>query len=215
MPEPVYFNSPLYLTPPSTEAIREHIRAGRLGMIATPRQGNLIEDSYLWCADNGVFGNTYPGDLEFLRYLTTLRAHAERCLFVVAPDVVADHFATWDRSRRMLGNIRELGFPAALAAQNGMELDNWYLWDEFDALFIGGDTSWKLGKHAARLAQVARDMGKHVHVGRVNSEQRYVYAAEECRAHSVDGTYLTYGPDRNLPNVLSWARKVGTHDALF
>jgi hypothetical protein len=213
--EPVCLNAPLYMTPPSTEAIREHISAGRLGMIATPAQGNLVEGDFLFCVDNGVFGNKYPGDHEFLRYLTTVREYAERCLFVVAPDVVADHLGTWERSCEMLGKIRKLGFPAAFVAQNGMELENWYLWDEFDALFIGGDTRWKLGKEAAHLAHVAKDMGKLVHVGRVNSEQRYVYAAEECLADSVDGTYLTFAPDRNLASVLAWSRKVGTHAALF
>jgi hypothetical protein len=39
----------------------------------------------------------------------------------------------------------------------------------------------------------------------VNSEKRYRYA-EAIGCHSVDGTYLTYGPDKNFPNLEAWAR---------
>lgn len=42
-------------------------------------------------------------------------------------------------------------------------------------------------------------------MGRVNSERRYRYAlAIGC--DSADGTYLTFGPDQNLPDVLAWSR---------
>ncbi|WP_280492468.1 hypothetical protein [Nocardia asiatica] len=198
------FEPPLYLTPPSTAAIRAHIQTGDLGMIATPAQGNRIEPSYqAWCADNGVFGGTYPGDDAYLAWLRRRRPHADRCLFAVAPDVVGDHWATFARSRDMLRRIRDLGFPVAFAAQNFMEFDSWDPWQEIDCLFIGGDTAWKLGPAAAQLAAVASSLGIWVHMGRVNTRRRYDYA-RAISVDSVDGTTLTRAPDKNLPKVLSW-----------
>ncbi|MFD4406671.1 hypothetical protein ACFWPH_28310 [Nocardia sp. NPDC058499] len=204
--------APLYLTPPSTPAIRAAIRAGALGMIASPPQGNRIESDYTWCADNAVFNGKYPGDEQYLAWLRKHRHHADRCLFAVAPDVVGDHFATMSRSRDMLRRIRDLGYPVAFAAQNGMELCTWDPWDEIDALFLAGDTDWKLSRHAAELAAVAASLGLWVHMGRVNSARRYD-TARAFGCHSVDGTYLTKAPGKNLSTVLSWTRSAGTADS--
>lgn len=175
-------------------------------MIATPAQGNRIDPSYpYFCVDNGVYTGRYPGDREYLGWLRTLRPHADRCLFVVAPDVVGDHFATLARSRDMLGRIRDLGFPVAFVAQDFMEYDTWEPWSDIDCLFLGGSTEWKLGPAAANIAAVASSVGLWVHMGRVNSSRRYLYA-QSIGCHSVDGTHLTKAPDENLPRILSWAR---------
>jgi hypothetical protein len=106
------------------------------------------------------------------------------------------------RSLPWLPKIRALGYPAAFVAQDGLEALT-VPWDEFDVLFIGGSTEWKLGRHARALVAEAKWRGKHVHMGRVNSRSRYRYA-EHIGCDSVDGTYLTFGPDVLLPNVLSW-----------
>ena len=42
-------------------------------------------------------------------------------------------------------------------------------------------------------------------MGRVNSERRYRYAAD-IGCDSADGTYLTFGPDQNLPRLMAWIR---------
>ncbi|MGN2638528.1 hypothetical protein ACWEKT_20195 [Nocardia takedensis] len=208
-------DAPLYCTPPSTAETRAFIRAGALGMIVTPAQGNRVEESYpAFCVDNGIYTGTYPGDRQYLAWLKTLQPHAERCLFVVAPDVVGDHLGTLSRSRDMLSRIRDLGFPAAFAAQNFMELDAWHPWDEIDCLFLAGDTEWKLGPHAAKLAAVASGLGLWVHMGRVNSARRYNYA-RAIGCHSVDGTHLVYAPDHNLGEILSWARESSSRPELM
>ena len=80
-------------------------------------------------------------------------------------------------------------------------------------MFIGGDNAWKLGEHAADLAVVASSVGKWVHLGRVNSEKRYRYA-EAIGCYSVDGTYLTFGPDKNLRHLQAW-RRTSDQLALF
>jgi hypothetical protein len=176
----------------------------RLGFIDTPAQGNRRPAGVVWCADNGCFGKGYPGDEQWLAWLAKNAHAAKDCLFATAPDVVGDASATLARSTPFLPAIRELGYPAALVAQDGLE-DLEVPWDEFDVLFIGGSTEWKLGPAARDLIQQAKTRGKWVHMGRVNSERRYRYA-HEIGCDSVDGTYLTFGPDINLPKLLAWSR---------
>jgi hypothetical protein len=180
------------------------MRDGTIGYIDTPAQGNRRPESVVWCADNGCFGKGYPGDSEWLAWLTKNSADAASCLFATAPDVVGDAAATMARSLPFLPMIRALGYPAAFVAQDGLE-DLTIPWDDFDVLFIGGSTEWKLGSAARSLVALAKLKGKHVHMGRVNSERRYLYALN-IGCDSVDGTYLTFGPDVNLPNVLAWTR---------
>lgn len=176
--------------------------AGEIGCIITPKQGQAVPPGAVYCADNGCFGKGYPGDDVWFSWLQTL--DAEGCVFAVAPDVVGDAAATLERSLPWLPQIRSLGLPAAYVAQDGAETVG-VPWGEFDVLFIGGSTEWKLGPHAARLAAEAKARGLGVHMGRVNSERRIRYA-DQIGCDSVDGTFMTYGPNVNLPIVLGWLR---------
>lgn len=71
-------------------------------------------------------------------------------------------------------------------------------------------TEWKLSRQAIDLSREAKLNGKRVHVGRVNSGRRYQIASAPfplgLEADTADGTYLTFGPDINLPKLLSWGR---------
>lgn len=195
----------LYLATASSPRVCEAMRAGELGMISTPAGGRRPVNGVPWAADNGCFGKGYPGSAGWLAWLARLAEHADRCLWATAPDVVGDAAATLDRSRPHLPAIRALGYPAALVAQDGLE----HLtvpWAEFEVLFIGGTTEWKLGPAAARLIAEALDHGRRVHLGRVNSRRRWSYA-EHLGCHTVDGTFLAFGPDTNLPRLLSWTRQ--------
>jgi hypothetical protein len=188
---------------------------GLIDMIATPKQGNKLPAGVTWCADNGIFGKGYPGDEAWFAWLQSYTPEERaRCLFAVAPDVVGDAVATDERSRPWLAKIRDLGYPVAYVAQDGLEDlempgDGADWWDDFDVLFIGGSTEWKLGRHARALVAEAKRRGKWVHMGRVNSQRRMQYA-DAIGCDSADGTYIAFGPDLNLPNVLSWLR--GTND---
>jgi len=195
------------------------MRAGELGMIVTPRQGNRLPVGVKWCADNGCgptrtgpVGSAYPGDDAFLAFLDKLSDRAADCRFAVAPDVLGDAGATLARSLPMLPKIRAMGYKAALVAQDGLEnIMDEIPWDAFDALFIGGSTEWKMGPGAARLVREAKAHGKWVHFGRVNSRKRLMYASE-LGCDSADGTYLVYGPTVNLPKLLGWLDEIGaTH----
>jgi hypothetical protein len=176
--------------------------ARRLGCINTPAQASRIPPAAVWAADNGCFGAGYPGDVKYLAWLARHQPDAGRCVFAVAPDVPFDMASTLARSRPFLPVIRGLGYPVALAAQSGLE-NMTVPWDDIDALFIGGDTAWKLSPAAAWLCREARRRGKHVHMGRVNSLRR-VRMAWGMGCDSADGTYLAFGPDVNLPRLLGW-----------
>lgn len=186
--------------------------AGEIGLIDTPRQRNRRPAGVIWCADNGCYGTGYPGDAAWMAWLTQNAHDAERCWFAVAPDVVADAEATRARSTPWLPQIRALGYPAAYVAQDGQERLP-VPWELLDVLFIGGTTEWKLGAAARDLAAEALGRGKRVHMGRVNSERRYRYAAA-IGCHSADGTFLTPAPDKNLPHVRAWIRTLD-QGALF
>jgi hypothetical protein len=187
---------------PSTERVRDAMRAGLIDCIETPKQGNKPVRGATFCMDNGAFGKGYPGDEAWFAWLQANSYRASDCAFVVAPDVVGDARATYRRSMPWLPKIRALGYRAAYVAQDGQE----YLpvpWRDFDVLFIGGTTDWKLGHHARELVAEAKTHGKCVHMGRVNSFRRLRYA-QAIGCDSADGTYIAFGPNQNLPNVLTW-----------
>jgi hypothetical protein len=192
----------LYFATASGPKVCDAMRAGLLGQIATPAAGNAILPGVSWCADNAVFADRYPGDSEYLAWLAT-RPHRVNCRFAVAPDVVGDAEATYVRSLPMLRRIQGL-VPVAYVGQNGATPDS-LPWDQFDALFVGGDTAWKLGAEARALVSEARSRGKWAHMGRVNSAKRLRYA-QFIGCDSADGTYLAHGPDANLPKLLQWLR---------
>jgi hypothetical protein len=201
-----------YCATPSGPKVRDAMRAGLIDAIHTPAQGNRRHQDVTWVADNGCYGAGYPGHAKWYGWLSGLVEHAARCRFAVAPDVVADAAATLERSMPWLPRIRELGYPAAFVAQDGLEhLD--VPWDAFDVLFVGGSTDWKLGPPARHLVAEAKARGQWVHMGRVNSHRRLRYAAH-IGCDSVDGTYVAFGPDRNLRRLLLWLREVDEQAAM-
>ena len=195
----------LYFANASSPLVRGEMRRNpRLGQIVTPAEGRAPIGT-AWIADNSVFGGKYPGNRQYISWLMR-KPHGQYCLFAVAPDVVGDHEATLHRSLPMLASLRAVAGSVAFVAQNGAT-PSWIPWPEFDALFIGGTTEWKLGAEARQVAAAARRQGKWVHMGRVNSAKRFAYASS-IGCHSADGTFLARGPDTNLPRMLTWFDRV-------
>jgi hypothetical protein len=204
----------LYFANPCGAAVVEAMKSGALGFIDTPAQGNRRPDDVSWVADNGAFSDKFDED-KWWKFLTDNAHRASSCLFAVAPDVVGDAEATIERSGPWLQRIRDLGYPVAFVAQDGLTCWRGELttdgfktgisWDSFDCLFVGGSTDWKLGAHARQIVHEAKRRGKWVHMGRVNSERRWRYA-DAIGVDSCDGTFLTFGPDVNLPKLLAWTR---------
>lgn len=235
---------PLFLSGVECAGTRALEEAGAdVGLMLQPGSGLRAQAARyrLWAADNGSFslGDRFDPEAWF-RWVRTLPRPDVRwgcqglgfesrlmasdveppewrgCLFVVAPDVLADASATWTASERWFTRVREAGFPVALVAQDGAEAHA-TMWDEcdsYDALFIGGSTTWKLSEDARSCVHEADLLGKWVHMGRVNSRRRLRLAAA-WNVDSVDGTYLAYGPAVNSRRLAHWLAEVGQQPTLF
>lgn len=209
-----------YLGTPSGPEVRAAMSAGLIGCMTTPAQGNVIPDGALYACDNGKFGcdgkgRNWPGTQRWWDWLerTVERYGPDRCLWALAPDVPFNAQATLTESLPWLARIRELGVPAAFAAQNGSE-HGLIPWDDFDVLFLAGDTEWKTGPVAERLSREAKARGKGVHMGRVNSLAR-LRTAEWFGCDSADGTYLAFGPEKNLARLTGWLDELHHTPSLF
>jgi hypothetical protein len=112
-----------------------------------------------------------------------------------------------------LPRIRTLGYPAAFVAQDGATVDT-VPWADFDVLFIGGTTEFKLGSIARDLAGHAKHLGIWVHMGRVNSFKRLRYA-QYIGCQSVDGTMLCFHPTDRLSELMGWMSELKNSPALF
>jgi len=175
----------------------------------TPDTGYVgqIPSYPFWAADNGCFNHPERSVGSFLTWLRSVPVG----LFAPAPDVVGDAQLTLDRSLPVLPQIRDLGWPAAFVAQDGIEQTN-VPWDEFDVLFLGGSTEFKLGRVAHEMTRQAQLKGKKVHMGRVNSYKR-LKLANDWGCDTVDGTYLAFGPEVNLPKLLRWFSRLKQESA--
>jgi hypothetical protein len=203
-----------------------------VGLLLQPGSGLRARASRyrLWAADNGCFrqGDAFDAHAWF-RWVLTLPPPGARwgnhgmdfesrttvpgrgdpewrgCLFVVAPDVVADAARTWERSAPWFALVREAGYPVALVAQDGAEAfaPMWDECDSWDALFVGGSTGWKLSEDARSCVREAQLLAKWVHMGRVNSRRRLRLAAA-WDLDSVDGTCLAYAPQANSARLGDW-----------
>lgn len=190
-----------------------------LGYMLTYPKGNRGDRTGRPCGfDNGCYS---PRNRELWdapdvvdRYLRWLdrRVRGAHVLFATAPDVVGDWVGTITRSYAILPRIRALGFPAAFIAQDGMP-HGWIAWDEFDVLFVGGTTDWKLSEDAYALPRLAHEHGKRIHLGRVNSADRF-RAARAAGYDSADGTMLAYGRTVNWRRVQGWLEDAERQPAL-
>lgn len=156
---------------------------GPVGQLLTPLTRYRLRDpSKPWAIDNGGFSGLDIAGLMAL--LAREESRKDACLFVTAPDIVASARRTLEVFERWKGRLA--GWRIALACQDGQE-DLPLPWDDIDAVFIGGSTSWKCGPHAANIVRAAKALEKWVHVGRVNDPARFEHFAQ-LGADSCDGT---------------------------
>lgn len=201
----------IYLTPtPKPESFQELVKSPYFGIMATfgcGRSKTQFDAGVTFGVDNACFSQAKKFSLEkYLKYLEKLKPYADNCLFAPAPDVVGDAKATWEKSKDVLPVIREIGLPAALVAQDGLETLS-IRWEAFDALFIGGTTEWKLSEYVFTLISEAKERNKHVHIGRVNSRMRLRLFAQ-AGADSADGTHLVFKPDERLDQLQRWMQEI-------
>lgn len=135
---------------------------------------------------------------DFWQFLDDMERYKSTCKFVVCPDVYRNCIATMHWYRQFSWKIKSKGWNIAFVAQDGQE--RYPLPDVYDALFIGGSTEWKLSDTVKHLIRKAKNDGKWVHVGRVNTQKRIRHFQREC-VNSVDGTAPIFGPDINIPLI--------------
>jgi hypothetical protein len=161
-----------------------------MGFIVSPlsRLSPVRRFNLPFAIDNGAYG----GKFNVPKYFALLREalpYQDRCLFVVAPDVVANAYATDLLWKGCLSELKATGYKLAYVAQDGIIEPPW---DEMDALFIGGSTQFKLSDQALQLLAAAGERGKWRHVGRVNSHKRLRHFWSHM--DSFDGTDWCRGP---------------------
>ena len=178
----------IYLTPQASRELPVHY-----GQILTPAGGTITPAMRLFAVDNGVFTGKF-NPVQFVRWLGALRPHQARCLFVAAPDVVADYPATLAQYSEWYPILRAEGWPVAYVAQDGSEEGEL---PECQAIFIGGSTEWKMSGAALDVIRLAKLRGLWTHVGRVNSQKR-IRHFQLAGVDSVDGTSIVFAPDKNM-----------------
>lgn len=189
------------------EALQARSDLGIITTLGANAPGSYPRET-LFIADNGCFAGSWT-EQAWVRYIRRQAAERGRqTLWAVCPDVVGDHEATYRRWLRYSGWIRGRGLRPAFVLQNGCT-DIEQVPKDARVLFIGGDDDYKLGPEAEKISLAFSEAGGWVHMGRVNSLKRTVYAASIGCA-SVDGTYVSFGPKINLPKVAAWLNRV--HD---
>jgi len=185
--------------------------------MTTAREGRaraVWDQAPFFAVDTGLYSATgvrrFALDA-YLAFLADRRPWGQKCLFATAPDVVGDWDATWCLARPVLPRIRQLGYRAALVAQDGLR--QLPAPDEWDALFGGGTTGYKLSETAYRLVREANALGKWTHQGRCNSERRLRAAALGGYA-SADGTCLAFDPPLYLKEIPRWLDRLKRQPAL-
>lgn len=185
------------------------------GYLLTPSQaggdGKALH-GYRWALDNECFsqGDKFNFD-KYLSLCCKAMALPGECLWATVPDVVANADETARRWQRYAPAMRGIGLPLAYVAQDGMTALPGV---DFDCLFIGGSTEWKLGATATRLICEAKQAGKWVHMGRVNSTKRLLHALK-VGVDSVDGTRLTRAPQREIRWLLPALRAATGQARMF
>lgn len=147
------------------------------GFITAPNYEAIvpgIANGSAWAADLGCLdGPTYVKRIRFNQqladWLKSLVPFRDKCLFVAGGDVVGNAEATLETYEEFSRYFA--GWPLAYVAQNGAE--DLEIPADCAAVFVGGDTEWKCSAAAVSVIKRGQEMGKHIHIGRVNWGARY------------------------------------------
>lgn len=174
-------------------------------MIIAPQ--NPKKSPLRYAVDNGAYYcwiRKKPLDeAKFLKMLDRVEGFDRRPDFGCAPDIVAGGLRSLDFSMSWVDRLPK-AYPWYLAVQDGMgESDVAPVLGRFDGIFVGGTSEWKMGS-LPLWARVAKQNGKKLHVGRVNSLSRAFTVAKVFLADSFDGTNW----NRTWDNVKKPARVV-------
>ena len=192
----------LLLVSGATKTVNRLIGHPNLGVLLSPGKGLNASPprGVFWACDNGAFSGF--DDVGFRDMLKKIQ-NRPGCRFVVCPDVVADHEATLKLWHEWSGRIWEAGQLPAFVAQDGGSVESIPWGQGMGTVFIGGSTEWKLGSEVARIIHAARRKNVWVHMGRVNTMRRLMYA-QTLGVDSVDGTQFSRWSETYLPSTLAF-----------
>ena len=142
--------------------------------------------------DNGAFSRF--DRKAFLALLARERDLRNQCRFVAVPDVVGSARRTLEAFDYWFPLL--VHWPLALVCQDGQQ-DHDIPWEHIDAIFIGGSTEWKTSEHSIACIKTAKLMDKWVHVGRVNTPDRFQWCIDHG-VDSVDGSGISQYSEMRL-----------------
>lgn len=153
--------------------------------------------------DNGCFaGLNAPA---FVKMLDRYKPYADDIDWVVTPDVLEDWKGTVEFWKSWMPVVRDYGYRACFVLQNDMPFPLIKKINQ-DALFIGGDTRYKLSKEVVQFVRWAREKNKPVHMGRVNSYKRISYAIG-IGCTSCDGSGYSKHATEKIPPAVDLIRQ--------
>lgn len=172
------------------EEAAQQLGVSDYGQLITPLTG-MTNRGYTFAIDNGCF-SSFNKD-RWLYILDRERKNQARCEFVCLPDVVGCAERTFHMYQYCREHYRhELrGYKLAYVLQDGQDEERLRQWvfPYVHYVFVGGTNDFKLGPDAVRLIKFAQRKNIKVHVGRVNSKERFdKFDALGC--DSCDGTGL-------------------------
>lgn len=177
-------------------------------LLLTPRafrssNVNNIKRGRLFAIDNDAFGGKF-NEKNFFSLLHRSKDLISNSLFVAVPDVLGSAENTLKLFPRYSNRIKKLGYKVAFVAQDGQ--DKLPFPDMFDVLFVGGTDQFKLGAGARNCITRAKELGKKVHVGRVNSRKRCLYF-NHLGVDSVDGSKIKFKPNTVVYKIIDWMKE--------
>lgn len=160
-----------------------------------------------WAFDNGAFGDWKAGEpfneTAFRVALDKLPGVPQAPDFLVVPDKVAAGLESLDFSLSWVDRLRHYA-PPYLAVQDGMGR---HQVEEalplFAGIFVGGTLAWKVAT-GKQWVEVAHQVGKRCHVGRVGTFRRVRWALR-IGADSIDSC-LPLWSEGNLQKFLAGLR---------
>ena len=153
-----------------------------VGQLLTPLTRYRLQDADLpWAIDNGAYSGF--NERAFFALLKREEHRKDQCKFVCLPDVVGDFDKTLDLFFQFYAQLIE--WPIAFALQDGLQI-SLVPWQKITAVFVGGTNKFKGSFVLWECLKAAKTMNKWVHIGRVNTTNRYNYFCDI--ADSCDGT---------------------------
>jgi hypothetical protein len=148
-----------------------------IAMLLTSPQSRYAPENALacgmdWAADNGFYS---VSDFDALCRSLQRWQGIPRCKFIVLPDVWGNAKETMAYFDEWVSIYEQMGFPPALALQDGIE--NFDIqWERLAAVFVGGSDVFKESDTCFELVQHAKQLGLHAHSGRCNHPRRILQA---------------------------------------